>query len=325
MKKIEKYIVRVKDSYTGKWKTKSVNSLKLAKELEAKFKLGFVEGNFFEGRNGGDVDFYRYLEYAKVHKKTWWTDQRRWEIHVQGRDFLTQQGVSKIMSTMKDDGFAPATIDHVFKVIRRVVNWHIQNGYYHKPNPCNTIKPPKYDNRITNYLSKDQVHELMTYLRNWSNERASRVILFALFTGRRKSEILNLKWKDIDFTEKTITCRDTKNGRSLSFPVNSNAFEIIEKAFNDRISEFVFPSAAGTYYYLAFSTSWRKLKKKLSLPYRFHDLRHTYASYLASSGKVDIYTLKTLLGHQDISLTMRYAHLSDQAVRKATCVLDEIY
>ena len=59
--------------------------------------------------------------------------------------------------------------------------------------------------------------------------------------------------------------------------------------------------------------------------FRFHDLRHTYASYLASSGKVDIYTLKELLGHSDIKMTMRYAHLINGALKKAACVADEVF
>ena len=58
---------------------------------------------------------------------------------------------------------------------------------------------------------------------------------------------------------------------------------------------------------------------------RFHDLRHTYASHLASSGKVDIYTLKTLLGHKDIKLTERYSHLSNDRLRKSTEVLDTLF
>ena len=273
----------------------------------------------------GHVDFDSYIEYAKIHKKSWKDDLTRWNKHVKSYDYTSQAGITKILATMTKRGYAPATVDHVYKLIRRVYNWHIQNGYYFQQNPCSTIRPPKYDNRVTNYLSKGQLEELFSYLATWENCRASYVISFALFTGRRKSEILNLKWDDVDFIEKSITCRNTKNGKTITFPLNNRAFTVIEKAFDSKISDYVFPSSTGSHYYHAFNTSWRKLKSRLGIQYRFHDLRHTYASYLASSGEVDIYTLKTLLGHQTIALTMRYAHLSNDSVRRATSVIDRMY
>lgn len=324
-KSFTKYVVRVKDSTTGKWRTKTVYSFKHAKELETKFKTDAIEDRFFDKKQAGSIDFEKYIEYAKVHKKTWDTDQSRWKIHIKDKDYLTQSGITKILVSMKEDGFAPATIDHVYKLIRHVFNWHIHNGYYFQPNPCRTIKPPKYDNRITNYLSQDEVKELLDHLDGWDNRRAAYLIAFAVYTGRRKSEITNLTWNDVDLTDKTITCRNTKNGRNLSFPLNQKAYYIIQKAHEIKISDNVFPSSTGKNYYCGFNLAWTRLKRRIGLTIRFHDLRHTYASHLASSGKVDIYTLKTLLGHQEISLTMRYAHLTDQAVKQATNIIDEIF
>ncbi len=325
-KSLTRYVVRVKDSSTGKWRSKTVYTYKTAKNLEVKFKTDAIEGRLFDKKKRyGQIDFDSYIEYAKIHKKSWKDDLTRWRKHVKDNDYRTQSGITKILATMTKNGLAPATVDHVYKLIRRVYNWHIQNGYYFQSNPCKTVKPPKYDNKVTNYLSKSQLNELLGYLETWENIRASNVILFALFTGRRKSEILNLVWSDVDFVEQSITCRNTKSGRTLSFPLNNSAFGVLEKAFEMRISEYVFPSSTGSHYYHAFNVSWRKLKKRFGLEYRFHDLRHTYASYLASSGQVDIYTLKTLLGHQSISLTIRYAHLTNDSVRKANYVLDSMF
>lgn len=211
------------------------------------------------------------------------------------------------------------------KLIRRVYNWHIQNDLYFLPNPCSAIKLPAYDNKVTNYLTHEDIEHLTNYLSTWCNTRASSVILFALYTGRRKGEITNLEWKDVDLESRVITCRKTKNGKTLSFPLNGKAFDILQDALENRISKYVFPSSTGHHYYNGFSLAWRRLQKKIGLTYRFHDLRHTYASHLASSGKVDIYTLKTLLGHQDVALTMRYAHLTDNAVKQATCVIDQLF
>jgi len=98
-----------------------------------------------------------------------------------------------------------------------------------------------------------------------------------------------------------------------------------------RLGTLVFPSSTGAYYKDSFNASWNMLRTRqvkeqvIRSPIRFHDLRHTYASHLASSGKVDIYTLKKLMGHKSISLTERYSHLIDGHLRKSTEVLDGLY
>ena len=106
------------------------------------------------------------------------------------------------------------------------------------------------------------------------------------------------------------------------FPINNSAFQILIEAKSIQISELVFPCLSGRYFHI--SKTWQELAKRLKLTIRFHDLRHTYASLLASSGLVDIYTLKTLLGHKDIKLTERYSHLSDERLRSSTEVLDNL-
>ena len=320
-----KYLARVQDPVSKKWKSKTVPTLKQAKEVEAKLKTELIEGNLFDKKQVGRIDFDKYLEYAKYHKKTWKVDLCRWNTHVKNHDHLTKNGILKILGEMKKAGYSDCTIHHVLKLVKRVFNWAIENGYYFEANPCNMIKPPKYDNRVTDYLSSSEITELVDYIKGWDNFRAANVILFALFTGRRKGEITNLEWRDVDLENRTITCRQTKNGKTLSFPLNQKAYEVILDSYKHKITKFVFPSSTGQNYYNGFSLAWGRLKKRIGLDHRFHNLRHTFASHLASSGKVDIYTLKTLLGHQDISLTMRYAHLSNEAVKQANNVIDEIF
>lgn len=324
-KDFTKYVVRVKDSESGKSKTKTVPTLKLAKEIEAKLRIDLIEGKFFVKKQASRIDFDEYIEHAKLHKKSWKIDVCRWNIHVKNHDYLTKIGIVKILGEMKKNGYSDCTIHHVLKLIKRVYNWAIENEHYFDTNPCNAIKPPKYDNRVTVYLSTDEITELVAYIKNWDNFRAANVILFALYTGRRKGEITNLEWRDVDLENRTITCRQTKNGRTLSFPLNEKAYGVILDSQKHKISKYVFPSSTGHNYYHGFSLAWARLKKRINLDHRFHNLRHTFASHLASSGKVDIYTLKTLLGHQDVSLTMRYAHLSNEAVKKANLVVDEIF
>ncbi len=329
-----KFSVKVRDAITGRWQTKVVPSLKLAREVEAKFKVGIIEGSLLPAKQKRtkDVSFPAYLEWAKSSKKTWKDDEQRWTTHVEKHDHKTPAGILRIIQEMHGTGdYKPGTVDHVLKLIRRVYNWHINNGLWSGVNPCDGVKLPKYDNRISNPLSTQEAANLIKYLATHHNRRSALVVLFALFTGRRKGEILNLTWEDINFDLEIITCRDTKNGASLSFPLNGGALAVLDEARKLRTGKYVFPSSSGNHYYNVFNHTWARLKKRLlkegvvEKPFRFHDLRHTYASHLASSGKVDIYTLKKLLGHKDITLTERYAHLIDGRLRKGTEIQDSLY
>ena len=319
-----KFVVRVKDEETGKWRSQTVASYKLAKEIESKFKTEKVEGKLFDKKKADLLSFDNYINYAKLHKKSWRDDQLRWNKHVAGQNYHTKQGILTILKNMQDVGYQPATVHHVLKLIRRVYNWHIQNSFYFSSNPCSTIKLQKYDNRINNILTKKELVDFVSFLETWENRRAAFVIMFGIFTGRRKNEILSVKWDQIDFEHSTMTCLNTKNGSSQSFPLNKKSLSVLKNAKNIQISEWVFPSSSGKYYYNGFNLAWNRLKKRIGLKIRFHDLRHSYASHLASSNKVDIFTLKKLLGHKDINLTMRYAHLVDQVVISANNVIDEI-
>ena len=101
---------------------------------------------------------------------------------------------------------------------------------------------------------------------------------------------------------------------------------IIDRCHELKISPLVFPGTSGQQYRDSFDETWKRIRRKAGIPTtRFHVLRHTYASYLASSGKVDIYTLKELLGHSTIEMTQRYAHLVNGALRKAVNVADEVF
>jgi len=323
-----KYLVKVKDLTTGKWRTKITPSLKLAKEVEIKFKIRKIERNLFDKKEKNQFDFDTYLKHAKVYKKTWKTDESRWNSYISGKNHNTTNGVQSIL--LENSHLSPQTRKHILNLIRRVYNWHIEQGLWHDLNPCRTIKIPKFDNKVSNILNNEQLKTLICYLKTWPNRRASLAIQFALYTGRRKGEILNLTWKDT--SESYITCRNTKNGDTLSFPLNQSAKAILKEANKSKISQYVFPSSTGHHYKSGLSLAWSRMRNRLKreeildiTSFRFHDLRHTYASHLASSGLVDIYTLKTLLGHKDIKLTERYSHLSNERLRQSTEVLDSLF
>jgi integrase len=190
---------------------------------------------------------------------------------------------------------------------------------------------------VTNPLTVEDVAKLKETLEEWKEGsgpgvgrsiRPVFVVQFALYSGKRLGEILSLKWPDVDLKNGLVTFQGsiTKSGRTSTVPVNKTCLEVLKKARAIRKGEYVFPNSKGKRF-VNFTHYWYRIRKKAGLDkkgYRFHDLRHTFATHLASSGEVDIYTLKELLGHRSIEMTQRYAHLTNGSLRKATSIMDRV-
>ena len=325
---------------SGRWKTKQVDTLELAKNVEGKFRVQAVEEDVFDIHEAPTFEevWKKYRKWAKANKRSWEDDVKRWEVHIaphmntKGKmDKFTPQDVQKVLDGMKTAGnrqYAPATVQRVYETLRRVINWSIKRQMFKGPNPCSFIEMPKFDNTVTNVLTKEEVRGLLAFLDTYSNERTALVIRYALFSGKRRGEILGLQWDDVDLENGMVTYRSwvTKNGTTQTLPVNWSCMEVLQRCRDLRLSQWVFPDNDGNQYdKVKFSNSWRWVREKTGLSIRFHDLRHTYASYLASSGEVDIYTLKELLGHKCLEMTQRYAHLSDRSLKRATGVADKVF
>jgi integrase len=172
-------------------------------------------------------------------------------------------------------------------------------------------------------LSKEELNRLLGMLQDWPNERASLIVKFALFSNRRRGEILDPLWDEADLGQGFIRIK-TKNKKVQAFPIIKICNKILQRASSLKISNYVFPSNTGGHYSNTFKGTWRAIGDKAILKnFRFHDLRHTYANYLTSSVIIDIYTLQKLLGHQTIAVKQRYAHLIDSALKREASVAEE--
>lgn len=137
--------------------------------------------------------------------------------------------------------------------------------------------------------------------------------------------MFKLKWSDLDFARGFISLREPKGGVDQTVPMNSMARQLFESLPEESV--FVFPGRAGGQ-----RTSIKKqvdrIKRTAGLPHDFrplHGLRHVYASMLASSGEVDMYTLQKLMTHKSSAMTQRYAHLRDEALQRAGDVVGDIF
>jgi integrase len=323
---VARYKVRVKTP-EGKWLTKQTPTLSLAKKVELKFQSQSVlEGIGVHKAPLLDVVWKAYLKHAKAFKKSWKDDESRWTHHVTPAlptykalkmDKVTPTMIQSIVNSMNTT-HKPATIKQVRQLVNRIYNFAIKQRLYYGANPCQSVSIPKFDNRVTENLTQEEIERLMAVLAEDSNKRAALVVLFALYTGKRRSEILRLTWQDIDWKSGLVTFRNTKNTETHTIPVNEKAMGILKQAHeiqkSDLPDDLVFPCDTGKYYH-SFDRTWRRIRKKAGLTIRLHGLRHVYASWLASSGKVDLFVLKELLGHKDVKMTMRYSHIMNAALK----------
>jgi integrase len=335
-----KYKVRVK-LRSGRWLTRQVNSLNKAKKVEGKFISDSVDEDVFDKRIAPNIDFawQRYLRWAQSNKRSWDKDKQRWEKFIKptigGKrmDRITTSQIQTIIDKMlegkKADGapYAPATVKQALVLAKRVFNWSKKQGLYHGDNPCNGIELERFDNQVTEVLSPDELKRLLAVLDADANERATLIVRFGLLTGRRAGEILSLRFDDIDYDGSMAVFRaeSAKNKRSQVVLMGQSAMSVLERCREIRISDLCFPCKTGKYYH-SFRRTWMRIREQAGLPkLRFHGLRHNYASQLASSGKVDIYSIQRLLGHKTVSTTQRYAHLVSEALRRSTNVANDIF
>jgi integrase len=154
--------------------------------------------------------------------------------------------------------------------------------------------------------------------------RLRPIVVVALHTCMRKGEVLGLTWQNIDFGANTITVQHTKNHEPQVIPMNQPLCEELQRLPRHLHPAYVFCNLQGQPYdevKRSFKTACRKAGIK---DFRFHDLRHTFASYLVMNN-VNLKTVQHLLGHEDIRMTLRYSPLSREHLQAAVGTLDRSF
>ncbi|NIS63389.1 MAG: tyrosine-type recombinase/integrase, partial [Proteobacteria bacterium] len=175
------------------------------------------------------------------------------------------------------------------------------------------------DNRRLRFLSEE---EMLRFLESCS-PHLRPIVLTALNTGMRKSEILNLRWDQVDFKHGFILLEVTKSGERREIPMNQILREALRKIPRRLNNPHVFTNGKGTPYKDVKGSFASALRKAGIKDFKFHDLRHTFASHLVMEG-VDLTTVKELLGHKTLNMTLRYAHLAPGHKVRAVSVLEKL-
>lgn len=228
------------------------------------------------------------------------------------------------------------TIEASIELIRRLSNF----GAAHKfcPGPPDPIRLEKIDNERTEDLTPEQIAAFLAACDSDANQEVADMLRLALFTGLRRGSIFALAWRHINFQKEVILIksieqqgRHSKGGHQIPVPMNQAAKVILEKraAMADlKASAYVFPGKGGG---RRTSTphAARRICSRAGLPdyFRpFHGQRHSFATNLINTGAVDLSQVGKLLGHSPNSanLTKRYAHLRDEALKKASNKMADI-
>jgi integrase len=185
--------------------------------------------------------------------------------------------------------------------------------------PAHRVKSPKVPPGRVRYLQPTELRLLINECPEWLQPIAA----LAAVTGMRRGEILGLRWLDVDFAGHRILLPQTKNNEGRVIYLNASAEAVLQSLVyaNVRATDKVFPHISPGQVTVAF----RRICQKLGIAnFRFHDLRHTAASWLRMQG-ADIHTVAQLLGHKDLRMAARYQHLSPQFLAEAVGKLDDVF
>jgi integrase len=166
-------------------------------------------------------------------------------------------------------------------------------------------------------LIPDEIQKLLSNC----TDHLKPIVTLAVHTGMRKGELLSLQWDRINFEQGMITLDDTKNNERRDIPMNETVKKTLEGI--ERKGENVFRNEEGQTFVTVRKSFETALKKSGIEDFRFHDLRHCFASNLVMEG-VDIMTVKELMRHKTLDMTLRYSHLAPNHKTKAVNILDRV-
>lgn len=219
--------------------------------------------------------------------------------------------IEEFKASLKDK-ISPTTINHYLKLLRAMFRKAEAWGYLVR-SPFRGISFHREPPGRERTLKKEELEKLLTYC----NPTLKLAILTGYYSGLRKGEILNLLWEDVDLKNGFITIRSTKTGEARTVPLHPTLVKEFGNFPRKSGSEYIIPNPKTGERMIDFKVGWSLALKKAGIKnFRFHDLRHTFASNLAMSG-ADPLTIKKFTGHKTLAMVARYAHLSDGHLREA--------
>lgn len=206
-----------------------------------------------------------------------------------------------------------AAVNRYFALLRHLMNICVREWQWCETNSIARIRALRESKGRECILSDEEIQKILSGLEKHEREDFRLIVMITLITGCRRGNAQSIRWRDIDFEQRTLTFPDTKNNSPLTVPLTVELVELLtrRREFVKTVGDYVFPSAPGSICpYVDVKQQWRRFSKKLGFEdLHFHDLRHAVASFLAKSS-VPLVAIGRMLGHKSLQSTKRYAHMA---------------
>jgi len=285
---------------------------------EAPHVLGLTVEEFFN---------QKYLPYVKSYKRSWDTDECMIRLHLipqLGQLYMmamNERDVAAFVQHMKARGYAIGTCNRALVLLR--YGFELAERWREFGPECNPMRLYKNlidDNKIEHFLSQKQTQTLLLEVRKSENEMLQWIVLFLLYTGARKREVLDARWVNIDLEQRSWRIPKTKSGKVRHVPLSLGAVQVlaaVKEKYGKHAFTFIFANEKTGLPFVNIFSSWDAARQRAGLGYvRIHDLRHSFASFLVNAGR-SLYEVQEILGHADSRTTTRYAHLSRDRLQEA--------
>ena len=306
---------------------------KLAGAILAKVRTQIVEGKFFDKVEEQHHTFRdmmaRYLTERSIMKapKSRVRDGSALKhlLPVFGETLLvdvTPKNLVAYRDQRRTEGAATATINKELQVVRHAFNVAMREWEWCRANPMHRVSLEPAHNTVDRWLREDEEARLFHASPLWLRD----IMTFALNTGMRQGEILALQWHDVDFYRGTLVVMTSKNRERRTIPLNNVVYDLLsrKRALGEKDGP-VFVTGQGNDLKARYLVRiFTKVRNQAGLTdFRFHDLRHTFASRLVQKG-IDLYRVQLLLGHKTWIMTQRYAHHCPESLRDGVRALEKL-
>jgi integrase len=231
-------------------------------------------------------------------------------------ELISLQDLENFKSKRKAKEVSPSTINIDIRTLKASFEWGVQFGKL-SGNPLKKAKQVRVDQKAKSHLTDSEIEKLMAVVKeDWFK----RLVQFAILTGLRRGELLDLKWSDFDENAGTITIQSSeeyrvKGGKTREIPLQEEALNILHSI--QRQSDYIFTDIKGLQ--LDGGAVTKKFKRcvtsaGLSADLNFHSLRHTFAT-IASTKGVSMHILKKILGHSSVKTTETYTGTDQATIR----------
>jgi len=256
----------------------------------------------------------------------WWKDQIGFHPLSEITPALIAQYRDSLLNTLtyRNKKRSPSTVIRYLAALSHALTIAVNELGWMDSNPMSKVTKPKSPQGRVRFLDDDERKRLLEACKLSQSKHLYTVVVLAISTGMRKSEILKLCWSQVDLLRGQITLHLTKNGERRAVPLTGHAFELMTEWAKVRHigSDHLFPGV-GTNKPVDTKKPWETALRKANIEnFRFHDLRHCTASYLAMGG-ASLAEIAEVLGHKTLSMVKRYSHIAESHTHKVVSAMND--